>query len=369
MYNEPPQWPDRPAQTPEGRPPQSRNTVLLALVAIVAGVLIVALVGTLVLLVARGAQGGNSVGQEQSAAAATAAAGGAAANGQPTPVSGDATTSAGGNSATPTPTNTPSSASAEATPTSTGITVICCLTIAPSIHQVVSQTTLSGTDIGPVSVSCPAGEIALSGGWASSNSSDIFIYNSTRNGTGGWKVYVNHASSLLVNSYAECLKNASGATIAERLTQVSVAPGSTNSAIASCNSGEVLVGGGFALNTGLELYNFSANSATQWAGYAKNHGTTSGLLNTYAECLRYSGAHSSQTSYRQSSIAAGATGGTTSNACPSGTAVSGGGYADGIDAFIYTMSADSGGTTWTAYLYANGGKSELLNSYAMCLGF
>ncbi len=364
MYNEPPQWPDTSAQPPAGNARNRRPTFLLALVAVVAAVLIVALFGTLFVVLSRGG-GATQAGLEPGGQSATA---GISNNGQPqsdngTPVSGSGATQS---TPTPAPTNTPPDT---ATPTPT-THVICCLTILlPSVHQVVSQTTLSGTNVGPVTANCPAGEIALSGGWATSNRSDLQVYNSTRSGTGGWKVYVNHSSSLLVNSYAECLRNASGATITERLTQVSVPAGGTNSAVASCNAGEVLVGGGYALNTGLELYNTSAASASQWRGYAKNHGSTSGLLNIYAECLTYSGAHSSQTAYRQSSIAAGDTGSTTSNACPSGTYVSGGGYADSADAYIYTMSADSSGNTWTAYIYADGGHSELLNSYAMCLGF
>ena len=365
MYTEPPQWPDRPPQPPAGRPTQSRNRLLFGLVAVVAAVLIVALVGTLAVILVRGAQGGTTVG-EQGAAAATAAAAGATTNGQPTPISGNATTSTGGTSATPTPTNTP--ASADATPTATTL-VICCLTFAPSVHEVVNQVTLSGTNVGPVTASCPSGEIALSGGWATSNRSDLFVYNSSRSGTGSWQVFVSHSSSLLTNTYVECLRNASGATIVQRLTQVPVTPGGINSATASCNAGEVLVGGGYALNNGLELYNFSPASTTQWRGYARNNGAATGLLNIYAQCLTYGSAHNSMATVRFSSIAAGATGSTVSGACPSGSAVSGGGFADNEGAFIYTMSASGGGTTWTVYLYADGGRAEQLNSYAMCLGF
>ena len=363
MYNEPPQWPDRPPQTPVGRPPQSRNRLLLGLVAIVAAVLIVALVGTLFVILARGAQGSTTVG-EQGAAAATAAAAGASTNGQPTPISGDATTSTGGNSATPTPTNTPPSAE----PTSTTF-IVCCLSILPSVHEVVHQVTLSGTDVGPVTASCPSGEIALSGGWATTNRSDLFVYNSSRSGTGGWQVYVSHSSPLLANAYVECLRNAAGATIVQRLTQVPVAPGDINSATAACNAGEVLVGAGYALNNGLELYNFAPASATQWRGYARNHGTMTGLLNIYVQCLTYGSAHNSTATVNFSSIAAGATGSTVSGACPSGSVVSGGGFADSEGAFIYTMSASGNGTTWTVYLYADGGRTEQLNSYAMCLAF
>ncbi len=360
MYSEPPQWPDRPPQTPANGQPQSRSRFLLALVAIVASILIVALVGTLVLILSHGAQGSGTIGEQSAAAATATAAAGGVTNGQPTAISATATLPQS------TPTNTPPSAA----PTATATTfIVCCLTLAPSVHEVVKQVTLAGTDTGPVTVSCPSGEVALSGGWATTNRSDLFVFNSTRSGTGSWQVYVGHSSSLLTNAYVECLRYASGATITQRLVQVSVAPGGINSATASCNAGEVLVGGGYALNTGLELYNFSPASGTQWKGFARNHGTTSGLLNIYAQCLTYSSAHSSPTTFHQSSIAAGAVGSTVSAACPSGSAVSGGGYADSEDAFIYTMSSSGSGSTWTVYIFADGGHSELLNSYAMCLGF
>jgi hypothetical protein len=363
MMSQPPQWPDRPAQPPGGGSPPSRSRLALAAVAIVAGVLIVALLGMLVLILSSNARGATPGGEAQNGSAA------AAGTGQPTAISGEATSlpgSADESTPAPTPTNTPPGASATPTPTPL---IICCLTILPSVHQVVHQTTLSGTSVGPVVATCPAGELALSGGWAIGHSSGAIIYNSTRSGAGGWAVYVSHSSSVLVNSYVECLRNASGATVTQRLTQVSVAAGSTNGALAGCNAGEVLVGGGFALSPGLELYGFYANSATQWIGYAKNHSAGSTLFNTYAQCLTYGGAHSSQTTYRQSSVTAGATGSTASDACPSGTAVSGGGFADSIDAFVYNTSAGGDGKTWAAYLYANGGRDELLNSYAMCLGF
>src|SRR6185369_514230 len=150
MYNEPPQWPDRPPQAPVGRQPQPRNRVLLSLVAIVAGVLIVALIGTLVLILSHGAQGNGAIGEQSAAAATATAAAGSVTNGQPTAISATATLPQS------TPTNTPPSAA----PTATTI-IVCCLTLVPSVHEVVKQVTLAGTDTGPVTVSCPSGEIAL----------------------------------------------------------------------------------------------------------------------------------------------------------------------------------------------------------------
>ena len=87
------------------------------------------------------------------------------------------------------------------------------LTFSPYVHQVVSQATLSGTSVGPVVATCPSGEIALSGGWAVAYNSGATIYRSERTGTGSWGVYVQHSSSVGVTTYAECLANATGATI------------------------------------------------------------------------------------------------------------------------------------------------------------
>jgi hypothetical protein len=274
-----------------------------------------------------------------------------------------ATATTPGEADVPTVGPSPTATKAPPTPTKTatpGGGIICCLTIviAPSVHQVLHQQTLTGTSVGPVTATCPAGEVALSGSWATSPSdgSNPIVYNSTRSGVGGWQVYVQHSGSTLVNAYAMCLKNASSATVAERLGQVTVNPGTYGTKFVSCNAGETLVGGGFAASNGTSLYNFTASGST-WGGYAWNH-TGGGLLfNFYAECLTYSGSHSSFTSYAQ------ATGHTVSNVCPSGSWVSGGGFAANQNSHVFTMLAASGSQAWDVY----DTPASLLNAYAMCL--
>ena len=72
----------------------------------------------------------------------------------------------------------------------------------------------------------------------------------------------------------------------------------------------------------------------------------------------------SQSVYNQVSISAGTTGSSTI-ACPSGSKVTGGGFALNNNMIAYTHSQD--GNSWTAYAKNNGGTSGLLNSYAVCL--
>src|SRR5262249_21491625 len=143
MYNQPPQWPDRPSQPPAGSTPNRRPTALLALIAVVAAVLIVTLFGTLFVVLSRGGLGTTQGGLEQSARSATAAAGGVSNNGQP--LSDGGTPSSGGGAAQPTPTPAPTKTPTPPSAAPTATThIICCLTILlPSVHQVVASATLS----------------------------------------------------------------------------------------------------------------------------------------------------------------------------------------------------------------------------------
>lgn len=258
-------------------------------------------------------------------------------------------------------TATPTSPTAPppATPTATPIHIICCLTIVlvPSVHQVVNQVSLSGTSSGPVTATCPAGELALSGSWAtnSSDGSGAIVFNSTRNGSGAWNVYVSHSGATLVNAYVNCLKNPpAGATVSEVWAGgLSVPANSYGTKFASCGS-DTLVGGGFASNNGITLYNFS-NSGSSWGGYAWNHTTSAAAFSFYAECLHSATGHSAST------LASGSSG--TTATCPANTMVSGGGFATSSNSVTsFTMSTNGNG--WQVYT-----SSGSLNAYAMCLSF
>ncbi len=112
------------------------------------------------------------------------------------------------------------------------------------------------------------------------------------------------------------------------------------------------MGGGFAINNGLTLYNFTASGAA-WGGYVWNHTGASAAASFYAECLTLRGATSAFTA-----PASGHSSGATAS-CASG-AVSGGGFAAGnTSSPIFTMSANGNG--WQAYITPS---STTLNVYA-----
>src|SRR5262249_45214332 len=225
----------------------------LAAVAVVSSLLVVVLLCTLVLVLASNARGntaGNQVqtgqngqtGLTQNGQAATIGAGdgnGAGSGGTPSSVGGASGGGTGGGKTQPTP--TPPGISATPTQTS-GIPVVGggCLTLcSPTVHQVASQSTLSGTSVGPVLATCPSGELALSGGWSIPPHAGALVYSSERYNARSWAVYVRHGSSVNVTTYAECLANASGASIVGRTTYKSVAPGAHDDTGINCNAGEV----------------------------------------------------------------------------------------------------------------------------------
>jgi hypothetical protein len=360
MQPSPPQWPDQPPQMSGGKPPQSGATRILGIVVIISAVLIVALIGTLIVALSRGSQGGPSIGELPSGPSATSSAAATQGNEQPTANITPTTSQQGsGGNNTPVPTTSGNQAAPTATP----------VPPKPSVYQIVNQTTLSGSQSGPAPASCPSGEIALSGSWGIVNDATARPLSSFRTSARGWDVYVTHTATLTVKTYVECLKNAPGATIVERKITGIVAPGGTVSLIAQCNAGEIVVGGGFGGASGLEVYNSTANSGSEWLGHVANHngGAISSTVDILAECLKFQNAQSSLTLYKQISIPSGAVSQVVSNPCPSGQFVSGGGFVDSQNGDVYAMLATDNNTTWTVGLEANGGHAETLNGYAECL--
>jgi hypothetical protein len=364
----PPSLPVPPSQSPQptwpglagGQPPTRRPPwpligvgAALALVVLLIAILLISHGGTTTIVVAPSASAQTAT----AGARATASAGGGSAISATATAGANATATAGATpaaSATPTATATPSptptpTATATPTPAPSG---------PPTTHFIVAQATVNtGT---PVVATCPAGEVALAGGWASNGSTPI--YNSSRDGN-GWAIYA-EASSALVNSYVMCLQHVTG-TVTQRGTPFTVAANGSNSATAACAAGEVVVGGGFAGNAGVEIYNSSA-SGNAWQIAASNHTGSSQPVTVYAECLRSSGAATIITlPPAQQSVGSHSSGGTQIS-CTGFEILSGGGFADDTNVVVYSNSPNNS-TTWGADLSNQNASSNLLNVYAMCL--
>jgi len=216
-----------------------------------------------------------------------------------------------------------------------------------------------------VTATCPAGQVALGGGWATSGYGNV--YNSSRSGN-SWQVYVdNYGSSDLVNAYVMCLVNQPAAVVTQRLNQISV-PGSTSSnGYAYCQSGEILVGGGFALSSTISLNVQEFNTTdTAWHGNFSNFGSSAALANTYAICLQGNHMFASPQG-NPTTVAANSYGGSAAT-CPPGFVVTGGGYGISSAAVVYNSSPTSNG--WEAYSKVLSlSPSSTLTPTAQCVKF
>jgi hypothetical protein len=227
-------------------------------------------------------------------------------------------------------------------------------------QQVLTQVTAPAGGVGHAVVNCPSGSVVTGGGFA--GNSNLFVYNTSATGN-GWEVYAQNlsGSDQLLNSYAMCLSNSSGST--QQVYAQVTAPGSSNGhAVVSCPSGSVVTGGGFAGNSNLLVFNSSADG-NGWGVYAQNNSGSGQLLNSYAICL--SGTSGSTQQVVNQVTVSGSSAGQAVAACPSGTYLTGGGYAGNQNLFVYSDAAT--GTTWEAAAQNTSGSGQLLNAYAICL--
>lgn len=234
----------------------------------------------------------------------------------------------------------------------------------PESQQVLNQVSVGGNNIGQAVVSCPAGSVVTGGGYATSD--DLFVYTHLKSGN-GWQVYAknNSASSKLLNAYAICLSNTGGST-SQVSEQVSAAAGGIGHAVAACPAGTVVTGGGYASKSdgSLLVYN-SSRSGNGWEVYAQNSSGSSQLLNAYAICLADVSGTTSEV-VKQETVGGNSAGSSTAE-CPSGSLVTGGGFAGSVNVWVYNTSRSGDG--WITYADNLTGSGQLLNSYATCLSF
>lgn len=264
------------------------------------------------------------------------------------------------------PTDTP-------TPTATSFTVltvrpITLIPMLPYTELVHEQISINSGAVGSATATCPSGSLVVSGGFATNP--DVLVYTHSRNGN-GWRVYAknNTGSSKLLNVYATCLHNASGASITQVFQSAIAAAGGIGHPVAACPAGSIVTGGGWASPSGgsLWVYN-SSKSGNGWQVYAKNSSGSGKQVNAYAICL--SGVSGSTEQLMQStSIAAGSTGNAITT-CGSNKLITGGGFASQDDLVMYNTSPYFTGTNqWRTYAQNNGSENRTMYGYAVCLSF
>ncbi len=149
----------------------------------------------------------------------------------------------------------------------------------------------------------------------------------------------------------------------QEYAQTTLTAGATGSANVNCPSGSIVVGGGFGATNGVVVYS-SVPVGNGWRVYAKNTATISKQFNAYAVCL-YNTAGSVSFESNNEIVPAG--GANSSKAvCPSGSYVTGGGFASNPNRhWVYaTLKSGNGWETRARNITTS---DHQITSYAVCL--
>ena len=234
-------------------------------------------------------------------------------------------------------------------------------------QQVYKQENIPAGGSGSATIACPGSSIVTGGGFGLGSSTNMFAKTTSMDGN-GWQTYAvnNTGSSQVLIDYAICLSN-SGGTISQVVSQVTAPANSNGHAAVTCPAGTVVTGGGYASNANFTVYNSSMNG-NGWEVWARNNSGSDQLLNAYAMCLAGTSATSNQV-VAQDSIP-GSSARVVYATCPSGSLLTGGGFAGSTDLQVYftSMKTDDN-KTWQTYAKNLTSNSKLLNSYAICLTF
>ncbi len=231
-----------------------------------------------------------------------------------------------------------------------------------SVDQIHEQLNVSAGSTANTTVTCPAGSVVTSGGYVANDG--IRVWHSTKNGN-GWRVFGTNTtgSSKLLNVYATCLFN-SGGTTDTQLTQENIGANTQTNIVAPCPAGTVVTGGGWVIGSDnvVNIYN-SSKDGNGWGIYVNNTGGGTPLINAYAICLSGVSGSSDSVSNTGNTIPANDIAHVVM-ACPSGSFVTGGGFATNHGVIIYnTTKSDNG---WQIYARNPLGSSKLVNGYAIC---
>jgi hypothetical protein len=261
----------------------------------------------------------------------------------------------------------------------------------PSIHEVAHTVIPITVVTPPVSVSCPAGEIALGGGWSIPQTKRIYKALLTGN---TWTVYTYTPTAVnqqvagapqddtSYTAYVECLAGAPGAVVTAREIDSTVQPDKTATLTQFCQANEAPVGFGFDLSASpgnLELQAANPETFEQavwWNFWVKSHDITARVAKGYAECLTGVPFFAGYSGQAGTYVYASATGSVTVN-CPAGTMVAGGGlsYRAGNGSApnignLYALHAAAGGWQGAIYGVTGYGLIPLVPTvWAACVGF
>jgi hypothetical protein len=157
-----------------------------------------------------------------------------------------------------------------------------------SVQQVLATVMVPAGGVDKADASCPGGTTVVGGGYASKSDQTLKVYNSTKSGN-GWQAYARNSSGSAqqLNAYALCLSTTRTVSSSQVFQGINISAGATDGQTATCPSGDLATGGGYALQDGLEVYNTSPDDFETWESYAWNNSGVTRLMNVYATCLSF----------------------------------------------------------------------------------
>lgn len=211
-------------------------------------------------------------------------------------------------------------------------------------------------------VNCPSGSVVVSGGYAANNGVRVWH---TRQYGNGWGVYATNTTgdSKSLNVYAVCLYNSGGTTDLE-WDYEHINPNNVTQITTSCPAGTLVTGGGWVIGTDphVQIYN-SSKLDNGWQIYVNNTGGNSPQVNVYATCLAGVSGTTDMENNTGNNIPAGDIAHVTVK-CPSGSVVTGGGFATNFGVTIYNETIT--GNIWNVYARNTTASTKTLNGYGIC---
>jgi len=219
----------------------------------------------------------------------------------------------------------------------------------------------------------PTGSIPVAGDWNNDGWDTVGFYVPSQgkwylknNHLSGWTNYVafNFGGPTGSQPVAGDWDGQEAAYTDRVIEQISIAAGATGSTTAYCPSGSIVVSGGYATSPYV-LVNSHSKSGNGWRAYAKNNSGDSEVLNVSATCL-FNVPGSTTQVMNQVSVPSMDNGNPVA-ACPSGSVVTGGGWASPSDGSLRIDNSDKESNGWQVEADNSSGSSELLSAYAICL--
>lgn len=231
----------------------------------------------------------------------------------------------------------------------------------PTLSTVTNSKSFAAVAYDSVSVACPAGTVAVGGGFRGPETTKFFASYLTNN---GW--YVRAVNGTLgastIHVYAQCVANIPGSVSVSTAT-TSIGGLSNGTTSKNCPSGSTVVSGGYDNTENGLIMTFSNKVDNGWRVNATSDAIAAQTLKVLSNC--YSGSVSLAQILATDSVPAGWTW-TKTNTCDNGLSISAG-FASRAELLITYFNTNN--SKWTTGVYNRTDESVNFKAYFYCATF